>query len=343
MNAAPSRHVSLLFAVAAVLSARASFAQNRPGAQSAAALCRQGDAEQHANQLTEARQHLEQGLALLGTTATPAARRLRLQCSSTLASVLFAQGDREGAWVRALRGWEDARTLPPAQWAGFEPSFFDYARQRYSGARCTEGLAEAALEDAEVTALQYLARFESQPVRECLGAVRARLAQTQRGTCRALASLPADTPAFTPTERSWTAVDAQTGVRVADGGVLVARVNGANTRYVSCNAGFTEAQATAAGQWVIPGAALAVTLRIIPCGEDTSARCPPERLAYMLDGAGQLLGMYALQRSSLVDRGPTALPFGTVTAAAPFIAEGATVRVGTRRLAVSQGALAAAP
>jgi len=343
MNAASSRRLSLFCAAAAVLSARASFAQNRPAAPSAAALCRQGDEEQHANHLTEARQHLEQGIALLGTTATPAARRQRLQCSSSLASVLFAQGDREAAWTRALQGWQDARTLPPAQWAGFEPSFFDYARQRYSGARCTEGLAEVTLEDAEVTALQYLARFESQPVRECLGAVRARLAQTQRGTCRVLASLPADTPAFTPAERSWTAVDAQTGVRVTDGGVLVARVNGANTRYVSCNAGFTEAQATPAAQWVIPGAVLAVTLRIIPCGEDTSARCPPERLAYLLDGSGQLLGMYALQRSALVDRGPTALPFGTVTAATPFAADGSALRIGTRRLAVSQGALAAAP
>jgi hypothetical protein len=343
MPAAPSRHLPVLFAVAAALSARASFAQNRPAAQSAAALCRQGDEEQHADHLTEARQHLEQGLALLGTTATPAARRQRLQCSSTLASVLFAQGDREAAWTRALRGWEDARSLPPSQWAGFEPSFFDYARQRYSGARCTEGLADVALEDAEVTALQYLARFESQPVRECLTAVRARLAQTQRGTCRVLTSLPNDTPAFAPAERSWTSVDAQTGVRVTDGGVLVARVNGANTRYVSCNAGFTEAQATPAAQWVVPGAVLAVTLRIIPCGEDTSARCPPERLAYMLDASGQLLGMYTLQRSSLVDRGPTALPFGTVTAASPFTADGAAIRIGTRRLAVSQGALAAAP
>ncbi len=342
-----TRHFARTFALAIALHGGASFAQNapRPAAQpSAEALCTQGDEEQHDGDLTAARTHLEQGLARLGTADTPAARRTRLRCSAILSTVLESQGDRAAAWTRALEGWRAARTLPASAWAGYEPSYFEFARRIWSGPRCAASLDDAATEEAEVTVLQSLARGDSPGTRECLAAIRARLAQAHRGTCRALDAPPAETPAFTPSERSWTAIDPQTGVRADGGTVLVARVEGSRTRYVSCETTLSEAQVTPSGRWVVPGAVLAVTARILPCGEDTpAARCPAETLAWMLDGSGRLLGMYALRRSPLVDRGPLALPFGAVTSAAPFSAEGNAVRVGTRRLAVSQGALVAAP
>lgn len=304
-------------------------------------LCGQADEEQHDDHLPEARAHLEEGLAALGTLDTPAARRARASCASTLAWVLATQGDRRGAWGRMGEAWRAARSLPAAVWAGQEPSFFELARQVWGGARCAEGLDHAQLEEAEVAALQSLARFNTPAVAECLGAVRQRLARDGGGVCRVIPALPQGVAAFAPDAREWTRVDPQTGVSGDGESVYVARVSGATTRYVRCHTGHTEAQLErVAGQWALPGAALAVTARIRPCGEDMDARrCPPETVAFVLDGEGGLLGHYALQRSALSDRGPLALPFGAVTAAAPFRAEGGVIRVGTRSLRVSQGAL----
>lgn len=218
---------------------------------------------------------------------------------------------------------------------------FELAQRVWGGPRCVEGLESADLEQAEVAALQSLARFNTPAVAECLGAIRQRERQERRGACLALDALPQGVTPYAPGAAGWTRVDDQTGVSGDGESVYVARGAGNTTRYVRCATGHSEAQLErVAGRWALPGAALAVTARIRPCGEDMDARrCPPETLAWVLDGQGQLLGHYALQRSSLSDRGPLAQPFGPVTASVAFRAEGANLRAGTRLLRMSQGAL----
>ncbi len=331
---------TLAFTVA--LGASAAAAQPRPRlgtpVQRATALCRQGDEEQHADHLAEARAHLQEGLALVESNDTPTGRRARLACASTLAGVLATQNDRAGAWAQMQNAWRAASALPASAWAGQEPWMFELAQRVWAGPRCAEGVDPSGLEEAEVAALQSLARFNTPAVAECLGAIRQRERQERRGACLALDALPQGVAPYAPGAAGWTRVDDQTAVGGDGESVYVARGAGNAARYVRCYTGHSEAQL--AGQWALPGAALAVTARIRPCGEDMDARrCPPETLAWVLDGQGQLLGHYALQRSSLSDRGPLAQPFGPVAAPVAFRAEGANLRAGTRLLRVSQGAL----
>lgn len=344
MNILRALRVASFLSVA--LASSIAGAQSQPAVrgspvQRANALCGQADEEQHDDHLTEARAHLEQALAALGTLDTVPARRARVRCAETLAWVLSTQGDQRAAWTRIREAWSAARNLPAAVWAGNEPPLFELTRQVWSGARCAEGLDASQLEEAEVVTLQSLARFNTPAVAACLTAVRQRLRQEHGGTCQVISALPEGVAAFTPGAAGWTRVDAQTGVGGDGESLYVARVAGATTRYLRCHTGLSEAQLEqASGQWVLPNAVLAVTARIRPCGEDMDARrCPPETVAYMFDADGLLLGHYTLQRSSQSDRGPFAQPFGAVTTAAPFRAEGDGIRAGNRLLRVSQGAL----
>lgn len=342
----PVNFTALPFFAAIVLAATTVEAQSpavrrAPSVQRANALCFQADEEQHNDHLPEARAHLEEALAALGALDTLPARRARVTCASTLALVLAAQGDRRGAWARTLEAWGAARNLPPVERARQEVGFFDLARQVWSGPRCVEGIDPSALDETEVYALQSLARFNTPDVAVCLGAIRQRLAREQRGTCRAISTLPEGVTAYTPNATGWTRVDAQTGVGGDGESVYVARIVGGSTRYTRCDTGLSEAQLErVSGEWSLPGAAFTVTARIRPCGEDMDPRrCPAETLAYVLDGEGTLLGHYALQRSPHSDRGPLAQPFGPVAAASAFRAEGSNLRAGTRLLRVVGGAL----
>lgn len=336
-----SSHRSL--ALASALAALGFVTPARAQVSRAATLCRQGDEAQFNNDLPAARQRLEAGLAALGTANTAAAQGQRLLCESVLSQVLAAQGDRRASWAHMVAAWTAARALPPARWAGFEPAFFEQSARLWDGAGCVAGLDGGAAEEAEGIVLQTLARRDTPGLRACLTAVRARVAQEQRGICRVVRERPSDVPAFSAGERSWTAVNGQLGVRGVDGGVMIAQVNEGGVRYVRCEANFTEGQVTAAGAWVTPGALLAVQATILPCGENSSARCPQERLVYLLDGSLRLVGFYDFQRSSGLDRGPLAMPFGPQPGLAAITASGAGVQIGTRRLTLSQQSLAAAP
>ncbi len=308
--------------------------------QRATALCTRGDAAQHGDDHAAARALLEEGLRTLRDLDTVPARRARMRCTETLAWTLQGQGDRRGAWARLGDAFSIALRLPANAWQGYEPASFELARQIWSGAQCADGLDNGALEDAEVAALSVLARSDVAAVHQCLGAVRARLRSAGGGVCRVIAELPRGVPAF-PNPAAWSAVDAQTGVYRDGSYAIVARTAAGATRYTQCSTGHSEAQMEAvAGQWLVPGAVLAVTARVKPCGEDDQARlCPPETISFVVDADGTLLGHYAFQRSTQAPRGPLASPFGAVAGLTPFRVEGGVIRVGTRALRVQAGAL----
>jgi hypothetical protein len=311
--------------------------------QRATTLCAQGDEAQHHDDLATARARLDEGLQALGSLESEPARRARLRCTETLAWVLQAQGDRRGAWARLGEAFSVAQRLPANAWQGYEPASFELSRQIWSGAQCAEGLDHGDLEDAEVAALRVLARSNVPAVHQCLGAVRARLRSSGGGVCRVITAVPQGVPAF-PNPSEWNTVDAQTGVYRDGGYAIIARTVGGATRYTQCFTRHSEAQMEAvAGQWLVPGAVLAVTARVRPCGEDTDARrCPPETIAFVVDASGTLLGHYAFQRSPQAGRGPLASPFGAIAGLTPFRAEGDVIRVGTRALRVQAGALVSA-
>lgn len=284
-------------------------------------------------------------LAQLGNGTSAAVQDTRVFCLNVRAGILEQQGQLADAWSAVEQAWSVALPLraqrnqaSPRQ--AVESAAFSLGRARWSGASCVDGVRETDLAAAETTALRVMMRGSSPGQAQCLAAIRARMTRANVGYCRALTALPSGVPAV-GSGREWTVVDPQTQLYTDGASVLVARIQGANRRYVRCGDDGAVASTTATGRWVIANAMLVIVAETIPCGEDAPGpQCTAERRALVLDGNLALRGDFVMRRSGAQDAGVVAVPAGELDGLAALTADGASnVRIGTRVYTVRDGAL----
>jgi hypothetical protein len=311
-------------------------------------LCPLGELDRVEGDLTSARTHLTEGLErpFARTTTALGRKTVLFQCHLSLAQVLAAQNDLDGAWTHLNQAWIEGASLPAARTEASTSVYLTIARRRWSGDQCAATWDLSNIEAAERTALNLLARQDDAGVRACLTAIRARAQAAHRGVCQSIERLPENTAAYAPTAASWTTLAPQLGAYSGDGVFLIARTEGATTRYVACEHGLSEYSARYTGARLGADGPIALVARIEPCGEDLGRgeTCPIERVAYVIDAAtGTAAGAFALQHGrgrygDLLDQ-----PFGAVAGEQPFTLDGAVIRVGTRRLSLVRGVLVPAP
>lgn len=212
-------------------------------------LCPLGELARAEGDLASARTHLTEGLErpFARTTTALGRKTVLFQCHLSLARVLAAQNDLDGAWTHLRQAWNEGASLPAARAEAATSVYLAIARRRWSGDRCAATWDISDIEAAERAVLGLLARQDDAGVRTCLAAIRARALPEHRGVCRPIERLPENTAAYAPTAASWTTLAPQLGAYSGDGVFLIARAEGATVRYVACEHGMSEYSARFTG------------------------------------------------------------------------------------------------
>jgi hypothetical protein len=311
-------------------------------------LCTLGDVERQLGENAAALAHYREGVQRLpgGVVATPAqeaaARRTEFQCRHGLARTLEATSVREAA-AEIERAWGSSRGQRlPADFRAWSTGVF---RRALSGADCvTNRDDDVRAVVTEVSVLRHLADGDDPGLRACLGAVRARLTRVRQGHA---APTAAPTPPFRQGAEGWTAIDAQTGWRMGDAGVVLARVDGANARYITLDGTAGEGGTQLTARWLALGSQnlLAVVLAVTTSGEDLGPRERPtiDRRVEVLDDQLRLVGSYTTAYGDPSAGHPAQPALPNVTGAWPLRVEAETLVIGRTRLVLRDGALVAAP